>query len=452
MPPIPGHPASRPMVAAPRACAALLLAAATVSTGGLARAQDWTALTPAVGPMPAPRTQCSAIFDVPNRHMVIFGGRGDSGPLNDVWAFDLVTLTWTELTPGAGSMPAPRFTPASVYDPVGHRMITWSGQGSGGAFFNDAWSFDLDTNAWTALSPAGGPPNIRYGVARVFDPVGRDLVTFAGFTNLGRFDDVWRLDADAVTWTDVSPGSGPIERCLHTASYDAMRGRMIMYGGQKSGPLGDIWALDLSNDTWTELTPGSSPPGRYFATSVYDSLNDRLIVFGGTTTGGKQNEAWAFDLATDTWSLLTPGGTAPSARDGAVAIYDGALDRLVVFGGEDTGRLNDVWALEHLTPSAGVGNGPARALELRAAPNPSAPGAVTTLSFSLARTTPVTLRIHDVSGRVVRTLVDGARTAGPHAVTWDGRDRAGRVLPAGVYLLRLEAGDASASRKLMRLR
>ena len=49
--------------------------------------------------------------------MVIFGGQGQTGPLNDVWAFDLDTHTWTDLTPTSGSAPAPRFTPASVYDP-----------------------------------------------------------------------------------------------------------------------------------------------------------------------------------------------------------------------------------------------------------------------------------------------------------------------------------------------
>jgi hypothetical protein len=63
----------------------------------------------------------------------------------------------------------------------------------------------------------GGPPNVRYGVGYTFDPVARDLVTFAGFTNQGRFDDVWRFNDQAVTWTDVSPGLGPGERCLHAA-------------------------------------------------------------------------------------------------------------------------------------------------------------------------------------------------------------------------------------------
>src|SRR5262245_14582100 len=169
------------------------------------RAQTWINLTPASGAMPSPRRNASAIFDPVENRMVIFAGTpsGTASVLNDVWGFDLDTNTWINLTPPAGPpAPAPRLFPASIYDPVGRQMIMWSGQASG-VFFNDVWAFDLVTNSWSQFMPAGGPPNVRYGVGYTFDPRARELVTFAGFTNLGRFHDVWRFNDQTDSWTDV---------------------------------------------------------------------------------------------------------------------------------------------------------------------------------------------------------------------------------------------------------
>jgi hypothetical protein len=168
---------------------------------GPVRAQNWVDLTPSTGPAPPARALASAVLDTQDYKMVVFGGLTPTARLKDVWEFDLATHTWAEVTPSTGSSPQQRNSPVSVYDPVGHRMVTWSGQRPG-VFFNDAWAFDLTTNLWSEYTPAGGPPNQRYGAAGVYDPTAGDLVTFAGFTSSGRFDDVWRLDAAGATYVD----------------------------------------------------------------------------------------------------------------------------------------------------------------------------------------------------------------------------------------------------------
>jgi flagellar hook assembly protein FlgD len=50
--------------------------------------------------------------------------------------------------------------------------------------------------------------------------------------------------------------------------------------------------------------------------------------------------------------------------------------------------------------------------------------------------------VYDVRGRLVRALSDARFAAGDHVVHWDGKDAAGRVAPAGVYLARLSAPGA----------
>ncbi len=72
------------------------------------------------------------------------------------------------------------------------------------------------------------------------------------------------------------------------------------------------------------------------------------------------------------------------------------------------------------------------------APNPFA--AATVLSYALpdGSDSPARLSVYDVSGRRVRTLMEGSRGPGVHTVTWDGTDDMGRRVTSGVYFYRLE--------------
>jgi hypothetical protein len=82
-------------------------------------------------------------------------------------------------------------------------------------------------------------------------------------------------------------------------------------------------------------------------------------------------------------------------------------------------------------------------------PNPFSQG--TTIRFSLAQAGPVSLVLYDVGGREVRRLIQGVRAAGPHSVSWDGRDDRGEAVPSGIYFMRLAGQDQSDVRKMIRL-
>ena len=81
-----------------------------------------------------------------------------------------------------------------------------------------------------------------------------------------------------------------------------------------------------------------------------------------------------------------------------------------------------------------------------AVPNPFNPS--TEISFALAKDGPVTLRLYTLRGRLVRTLVNEEKTAGSHAMIWDGTDDAGQRVASGTYLLRLVATDRVQSRQI----
>lgn len=79
-------------------------------------------------------------------------------------------------------------------------------------------------------------------------------------------------------------------------------------------------------------------------------------------------------------------------------------------------------------------------------PNPFNPA--TSLRFTVPRAGAVDLVVHDLSGRRVRTLVDGRLEAGAHEVRWDGRDDQGHGVASGVYLARLRSGAETMVRRL----
>ncbi len=129
-------------------------------------------------------------------------------------------------------------------------------------------------------------------------------------------------------------------------------------------------------------------------------------------------------------SILTVGATSSQPTRSAyfqlIATDAGART--------DTAWYHVVDPVKPQEPIAAVEAAVPTALTLAPAYPMPAHGAAT-LRFALPRAGRVTLAIHDLAGRRVRTLIDGSfvPTGGGRAVTWDGRDNAGQRAPAGVY-------------------
>jgi len=117
--------------------------------------------------------------------------------------------------------------------------------------------------------------------------------------------------------------------------------------------------------------------------------------------------------------------------------YGGTRD----FESFSTGLATAVFAPTTVPDAAALALGPNY-------PNPFNPS--TTIQYTLAETAMVTLTIHDAAGHQVRELMTSRLVSdGRHEVRWDGRDAAGRAMPAGVYYARLEAGSTSETRSMV---
>lgn len=96
--------------------------------------------------------------------------------------------------------------------------------------------------------------------------------------------------------------------------------------------------------------------------------------------------------------------------------------------------------------------GPARFALSQNCPNPF--NARTLIRYSLASRTPLltTLKIYDLLGREVATLVHQKQSAGSYEVVWEGKDHAGIEIASGIYVYRIQAGDGVGMKKLLLLR
>lgn len=95
------------------------------------------------------------------------------------------------------------------------------------------------------------------------------------------------------------------------------------------------------------------------------------------------------------------------------------------------------------------GASPPRSFELTAYPTPFS--RTTRIHYVLARNGLVRVRLVDVRGRTVAVLAEGYETAGPHTLTWNGRDASGRRVSPGVYICTIEAYGGLRSTKLVLL-
>lgn len=121
-----------------------------------------------------------------------------------------------------------------------------------------------------------------------------------------------------------------------------------------------------------------------------------------------------------------------------VEFLDQAVQYTITIGG-------DVTAVDD------YGSVPVTTNLLAPAPNPFNPR--TMIAFDLAAPGSVGLRIFDMAGRLVRTLVNGEQmAAGRHELTWQGRDDQGRLVATGPYFCRLRTGDTVQVKRMMLLK
>lgn len=189
---------------------------------------------------------------------------------------------------------------------------------------------------------------------------------------------------------------------------------------------------------------------------VLDSDGERLQIIDSATG------AVDFDSQSWGWNYIYPPGYE---HEGAFNTAWGPNHGYDVFCDKDGDGVMEVMVLvstgsiyEQQLAIISLGGGALTAPEpgaigsgLGAArPNPFNPS--TSISYTMQTAGRARIQIFDVTGRLVRTLLDERRPAGRHAVAWDGTDDAGRAVAGGTYFYQLAADGRSEARKAILLK
>jgi len=294
-----------------------------------AEGTTWSEITPA-GTPPSARSEPTAIFDPVRDRMVVFAGNCGPFSCSDVWALSLAgNPAWSEITP-PGSPPFGGYGHAAIYDPVRDRMVVFGGYDFI-SYRNDVWALSLaGSPAWSELTPAGTAPSARYAPAAIYDPVRDRMVVFGGADDLSNHNDVWALSlAGSPAWSELTPaGTPPSVRYAPAAIYDPVRDRMVMFGGRDISNHNDVWALSLAGSpAWSEITPAGTPPSaRREHTAIYDPVRDRMVVFGGWDDISYRNDVRALEwgspvsVAQDLPKRRQLGAPRPNPSRGEVTV------------------------------------------------------------------------------------------------------------------------------------
>ena len=151
---------------------------------------------------------------------------------------------WVNLTPTSGSKPLKRCLHALIYEAAADRMILFGGcsSGFGPCPQGDLWAFDLKTTTWTELTPRGAAPTARSNASLVYEAATRSLFLFGGKTESGASAETWSYDLDGNEWMQLERADGPSARSSQATSYDTQTGRALIFGGLTAdGSSADLW-------------------------------------------------------------------------------------------------------------------------------------------------------------------------------------------------------------------
>jgi hypothetical protein len=249
---------------------------------------------------------------------------------------------WEEATVLAGIAAG-----AMAYDAAHGQLVLFGGTTQDVSETAETWTWSSAT--WTRATPAASPsPQVRTGHAMAYDAMRGRIVLFGGGsdpTGTGMplmLDDTWTWDG--TSWTRMTPTNAPDPRGGHAIAYDAAHGSVVMFGGglQDNTTANDTWTWDGTN--WKLAFPTNVPPGRSSHSMAYDAAHGRVVMFGGFSgSNGVLSDTWIWDGTN--WTAGSPVHV-PGPRYFHGLAEDPAKGQVILYGGNNTAgpRYDDTWS------------------------------------------------------------------------------------------------------------
>jgi hypothetical protein len=323
----------------------------------------------------------------------------------------------------------------------------------------DGWWCDMDDPA-------------EYFLAEYRRPAGTD--SFLHGTGLA----VWHVDRNVASLGQDGNTGGASNQMPRGVVLVQADGLDHLGAGVNAGDAGDLFPGATGNVLFdTTTTPATrSHAGRATHASIAITGTGESVtalmragwpdpVYASHTPGGAETgDALVIDISGSgfvrgaTVELVSGGVEIPAAavewlgRDllragfGALVIGPDVYDMRITNPGGGSTLVPAALQVTGTTTGAGPGPTPRAVVLGPVHPNPSTSGA--TIPFELPARLRAVVDVFDLRGARVRRLLDRDLEAGPHALTWDGRDDRGAPLASGVYFVRLRAGGVGDARKI----
>jgi hypothetical protein len=273
--------------------------------------------------------------------------------LGDTWAYDSATGTWAELRP-AGANPSARFGHAMVYDSDTGTLLMFGGRNgatesaASGRGLSDLWEYEPVAGTWTELLPSGDRPPGWEHQAMVYDSRNQRLLLLGtrkepetgGETTPFKFvNELWAYDRQTNAWTKLEPvGDRPPGLVAESLACDLSTGRVLVAGGyytslEGSKPEGEfgltlnenLWAYDPASNAWADLEAGGeAPPGVEMPYFFYHPVMQRfmLVAQGLTNDYERVTLMYSYDSPANRWTRMVPTDEIyPDVRFGGSVVW-----------------------------------------------------------------------------------------------------------------------------------
>eukprot|EP01137_Pigoraptor_chileana_P036219 Opistho-2@31413 len=228
-----------------------------------------------------------------------FGGEVAGSVVNDLYLLDYDYLEWRKVS-ASGAWPAARRRHCTfVYNGKSH---IFGGSLLGSAtFYNDMWSLDGTSYAWTSITYSNAGPSQRTQHSCVV--LGSDLYVFGGFTALlAVSSELWKYNMVSKVWTPLTPtGVTPPPIRDHIAVATGSSAFMVFGGQTSTAAINTLYSYNAGSNVWSVLLPeGVSPAPLYRAAAVaLDSR--RILITGGFNTTGPTYETFIYNIPKNRW-------------------------------------------------------------------------------------------------------------------------------------------------------
>ena len=271
---------------------------------------------------PSARSQVNPVLVPATNQIYALGGMGQQLPIDDLWRYSFGACGgWSRMVPA--SSPGPRANYAAAFDDLRTRIVY-----IGGGTTNDVWALDTDRLTFTNLAAVGTPPPVAASEIAAYDDL-HDHIVYAGIeTYTLEFDN---SDQGQWVFNDATSLQAPASGVV-----DPTRSMLIAY--DRVG----LHAFSLLTSTWHDValpTSGAPPAG---AVLTWDANDMRLVAVAA-------DGVWWLDLdAGATTGSFTPLATTnpPPPRTGFAAAVSGTV--LWLSGGVAASgcALDDLWTLD----------------------------------------------------------------------------------------------------------